>query len=217
MRPSWDDYFFQVAAVVATRATCPRASIGAVLVKNKRVIGTGYNGVPERFDHCAETAEHLALQHCPDAVHAEYNALANALVPAFGATLYVVGPRRVCPDCADRLRENGVTDIRWRPSISSLDALAHDIRAWQAATFPQATPSSVAEHLRREAEELAGEPSNSEEMADIFHLLVAAAAANDYDLTTVVATKLAVNQARRWGRPDAFGVVEHLRETDHVG
>lgn len=118
-RASWDDYFFKITADVATRATCPRASIGAVLVKNKRVISTGYNGVPEGREHCPDIPEHMALEHCQAAIHAEYNALANALVPAFGATLYVVGPRPVCPDCRDRLRENGVTDIRWRESVEA--------------------------------------------------------------------------------------------------
>lgn len=94
-----------------------------------------------------------------------------------------------------------------------LDALARDIVAWQAMTFPQATPASVAEHLKREAVELTDEPSSAEEIADVFHLLVAAAAANGYDLGDIVATKLAVNQARRWGQPDpATGVVEHLKE-----
>jgi dCMP deaminase len=112
-RPSWDAYFFDLAAKVAGRATCPRAKIGAVLVKQKRIIGTGYNGVPSGEPHCPNTPEHLALDHCADAVHAERNALANALVPAFDATLYVVGPRPVCPNCRDALRLCGVTDIRW--------------------------------------------------------------------------------------------------------
>lgn len=216
MRPSWDEYFFGMAAHVAARSTCPRASIGAVLTKNKRVIGTGYNGVAEGVDHCPNTAEHMALAHCEAAVHAEYNALANALVPAFGATLYVVGPRSVCAHCADRLHENGVTDIRHQYGIATLDTLAREIRAWQAQTFPYATPESVAEHLRREAEELAGEPSNPEEMADIFHLLVAAAEVNGYDLVDVVATKFVVNRRRQWQAPDFQGVVEHVREAGHA-
>jgi hypothetical protein len=154
----------------------------------------------------------MALLHCQDAIHAEYNALANALVPAFGATLYVVGPRRVCPDCADRLRENGVTDIRHRESVPTLDALAHEIRVWQAEKFPHATTTSIAHHLYREAEELVGAPFSPEEMADIFHLLVAAAEANRYDLVDIVARKFAINQQREWQAPDEHGVVEHIRE-----
>lgn len=212
MRPSWDSYFFEVAAVVAKRATCPRAAIGAVLTKNKKVIGTGYNGVAADRPHCPDTDEHRALEHCQDAVHAEYNALANALVPAFGATLYVVGPRRVCPDCADRLRENGVTDIRHRASVPTLDSVLAEVVAWQRQTFTYATPASITDHLRREAIELAADPTNLSELADVM-LLVAGLASNlGADLTTVVAEKLAINRRRTWGQPDENGVVEHVRE-----
>ena len=218
-RPSRDDFWFGLAAQYATRATCPRASIGAVLVKFDRIIGAGFNGAAPGLPHCLERnqtrEQHLAIDHCAWAVHAERNALYNALIPADGATLYVVGIRRVCEHCRDYLESRGVTDIRYRePSAAlpaGLDALARDIRAWQAETFPLATPASVSEHLRREAEELSGEPNNPEEIADIFHLLVAAAEANGCDLAAVVATKFAVNQARVWGRPDAAGVVEHVR------
>lgn len=210
-RPSWDDYFFRIAAEVATRATCPRAQIGAVLVKDHKILSCGYNGPPSGAPHCPETPEHLALAHCKASLHAERNALANAMGQPYGATMYVVGPRVVCPDCRDALKLCGV-EYRHRAGVPSLDRLVRDIRAWQARTFPHATPSSVAEHLRREAEELAGEPTNPEEIADIFHLLVAAAEANDYDLAAVVGTKFAVNQARTWGKPDEMGVSEHVRE-----
>jgi dCMP deaminase len=214
-RPDRDTYWFRMAAHVATRATCPRASIGAILVKFDRQIGAGFNGAPEGEPHCDEIeplADHLALEHCERARHAEINALRNALLPPFGATLYVVGPRPVCVNCADRLREAGVSAFKWRATVPSLDTLARAIAAWQAVTFPQATPASVAEHLKREAVELAEQPSDPEELADLFHLLVAAAEANGYDLIDVVSTKFAVNKARRWGKPDAAGVVEHLKE-----
>lgn len=211
MRPDRDTYWFHMASVVAMRATCPRASIGAVLVKFDRVISCGFNGSPEGEPHCPETPEHMALAHCERARHAEVNALRNALLPPFGATLYVVGPRPVCVNCSDRLREAGVSTIKWRASVPSLDVLAADIRAWQAETFPHATPASVAEHLRREAEELEAAPADPEEIADLFHLLIAAAEANGYDLIDVVASKFAINRARTWGQPDAHGVVEHVR------
>jgi dCMP deaminase len=201
-----------MASVVATRATCPRAAIGAVLVKFDRVVSCGFNGSPEGEPHCPETAEHMALAHCERARHAEINALRNALLPPFGATLYVVGPRPVCVNCSDRLREAGVSTIKWRAEVQTLDGLSRDIRAWQAVTFPKATPSSVTEHLRREAEELAAAPLSPEEMADVFHLLVAAAEAAGYDFAEIVARKFSENKARTWGKPDAHGVVEHVRE-----
>lgn len=216
-RPDRDTFWFGLAAQYATRATCPRASIGAVLVKFDRIISAGFNGAPSGEPHCLErdqtTEQHLALRHCEWALHAERNALMNAFVPADGATLYVVGPRPVCMNCRDYLASRGVNDIRHRYGVASLDTLAREIRAWQAKTFLYATPTSIAEHLRREAEELVAEPSDPEEIADVFHLLVAAAEANGYDLVDVVATKFVVNLNRDWSaRPDAAGVVEHVRD-----
>jgi dCMP deaminase len=210
-RPSWDDYFFQVAATVATRATCPRASIGAVLVRDKKILSTGYNGPAAGLPHCPTTPEHLNLAHCLASLHAEKNALTNATVQTFGATMYVVGPRVVCPDCRDAMQLCGVS-YRYRPTVHTLDALATAIRAWQAVTFPHATPGSVTEHLRREAEELAAAPFSPEEIADIFHLLIAAAEVNRYDLVEIVARKFAINRSRTWMPPDSKGVVEHVRE-----
>ncbi len=119
-RPSWDDYFFQMAALVATRATCPRASVGVVLVKHKRVLGCGYNGNAEGVPHCPSSGtaltEHMALEHCLTAVHAECNALANSAGNVYGATAYVVGPRTVCHDCSFSMTRAGITDVRWRAS-----------------------------------------------------------------------------------------------------
>jgi dCMP deaminase len=210
-RPDWDTYFFQVAATVATRATCPRASIGAVLVKDKRILSTGYNGPPSGEPHCPTTPEHMALAHCLASRHAERNALRNATVQPFGATMYVVGARVVCPNCRDAMQLCGV-EYRYRPAVETLDSLAQAIRTWQAATFPHATAGSVTEHLRREAEELAAAPLSPEEIADIFHLLVAAAEVNRYDLVEIVTRKFAINRERTWMPPDQMGVSEHVRE-----
>jgi dCMP deaminase len=216
IRPDRETFWFGLAAQYATRATCPRASIGAILVKFDRLCGAGFNGAPPGQPHCLERnqtlEQHMAIDHCAWAVHAERNALYNALIPADGATLYVVGIRRVCEYCRDYLHARGVEDIRYREAVPTLDTLARDIRAWQAETFPQATPASVAEHLRREAEELSDEPSSTEEIADIFHLLIAAAEANGCDLIAEVARKFAVNRRRVWGQPDSAGVVEHVQE-----
>lgn len=218
-RESWDDYFFRIAVAISSRSTCPRANIGAVLTKRNVIIGTGYNGARPGQPHCLERnqtlEQHMALDHCGWSVHAEKNAVYNSFIQVDGSTLYVVGPRPICPDCRDYLRARGVEDIRHRDFAPSLDALARDIRAWQAVTFPHATPSSVAEHLRREAEELASAPMSPEEIADIFHLLVAAAEVNRYDLGELVARKFAINQQRVWGEPEPVtGVVEHIRAVE---
>lgn len=212
MRASWDEYWFQIAAAVASRATCPRARIGSVLVKRNMIIASGYNGVAAGDPHCPETPEHMALDHCRDSVHAERNALRNALVPAYGATLYVVGQRSVCIACREALTFCGVTDVRHRMSAPSLDVLARDIQAWGARTFPDSTPASTAEHLRREVVELLENPGHREEQADVFHLLVQLARVTGNDLAADVAWKFAINQRRAWGQPDSDGVVEHVRE-----
>ena len=204
-------YWFGMAAHVATRATCPRASIGAVLVKFDRIIGCGFNGAPDKEPHCPQTPEHMALDHCRISRHAEDNALRNALLPAYGSTLYVVGGRKVCPDCSDKLRQAGVMDIRWRVSVPTIDSVIREVNEWQAVTFPRATPASVVEHLRREVQELVNDPTDTAELADVVFLAVGLAYELGVDLKTIVADKLAVNRARQWGQPDAHGVVEHIR------
>ncbi len=91
-RPSWDEYFMQVAFVVATRATCPRRSVGAVIVLDKRILATGYNGAPRGLAHCTEVGCHLVAGHCIRALHAEQNAILQAAmngVSTRGATVYV--------------------------------------------------------------------------------------------------------------------------------
>ena len=213
-RPDRDAYWFRLAADVATRATCPRASIGAVLTKFDRIIACGFNGAPEGEPHCPETPAHMALDHCQRSRHAEVNALRNALLPPFGATLYVVGNRPVCPNCADRLREAGVMDIRWRVAVPTLDSVIREVNDWQAVTFPRATPASVVEHLRREVLELVADPTNTSELADVVFLAVGLAYELGVDLKTIVAEKLAINRTRIWGQPDSHGVVEHVREAD---
>lgn len=218
MRPDRDTFWFGLAAQYATRATCPRAAIGAVLVKFDRLIGAGFNGAPEGEPHCLEVdgetlALHMALDHCHRARHAEINALRNALLPPFGATLYVTGNRPVCINCKARLRESGITDIRDRYDVPSLDDLARQIRAWGAATFPTSTPESTAEHLRREIDELLADPTDAVEQADVFHLLVQLARVTGVDLAAEVERKFSINRRRIWQQPDPVtGVVEHVRE-----
>lgn len=115
-RPTWDAYWFDMARLVSTRATCPRAHIGAVLVKFNRIVSVGYNGVPEGEPHCLERESldaHAALIHCPWSRHAEANCLRNAFSNPYGATLYGVGARTICPNCSDRLKSAGVTDTHW--------------------------------------------------------------------------------------------------------
>ena len=65
-----------VAKVVASRSTCPRASVGAVIVKNKRILSTGYNGASSKEPHCAAVGCLMINNHCERTIHAETNAVA---------------------------------------------------------------------------------------------------------------------------------------------
>lgn len=102
LRPSWDEWFLKIATVVAERATCTRRRYGAVLVKDHKIISTGYCGAPRGDQNCCDSDKKCkrtelgfgpgkGYDHCVS-VHAEQNAIINAGVDkAMGATLYVAG------------------------------------------------------------------------------------------------------------------------------
>lgn len=99
-RPELDRYFLDIADVVATRATCDRAHIGAVLVKDKYIISTGYNGAPHGLNHCDEVGHLMENDHCVRTTHAEQNAIIQAAVHGSStknATLYSThSPCSIC-------------------------------------------------------------------------------------------------------------------------
>lgn len=78
-RQSWDDYFMSVARTIATRSTCDRKYVGAVIVRDKVILSTGYNGSIRGLPHCDWDAGHMMEDgHCVRTVHAEVNAIAQA-------------------------------------------------------------------------------------------------------------------------------------------
>ncbi len=90
-RPDWDTYFMNIAKEVASRSTCPRASVGAVIVKDNRILSTGYNGAPSGEPHCLEVGCLIINNHCERTIHAETNAVVQAAkygVNINGSTLY---------------------------------------------------------------------------------------------------------------------------------
>ncbi len=91
-RPSWDDYFMSIVKIIASRGTCDRLYTGAVLVKNNRIISTGYNGSPPGLPHCHDAGHLLEDSHCVRTIHGEHNALLQAAVQGgtstAGSTLY---------------------------------------------------------------------------------------------------------------------------------
>jgi dCMP deaminase len=91
-RPSVDTYFLNMAELVSTRATCDRAHVGCVLVKDKSVIGTGYNGSMVGMEHCDDVGHLMEEGHCVRTVHAEMNALVQAAKHGHataGSTAYI--------------------------------------------------------------------------------------------------------------------------------
>lgn len=111
-RPGWDEYFMQIARTVATRATCPRASVGAVLTRDKRILTTGYNGAPRGVRHCTDVGCMMVDGHCQRATHAEANAIVQGAlhgVSLAGATAYCT--HEPCAGCTKLLISAGVTRI----------------------------------------------------------------------------------------------------------
>ena len=108
-RPSWDEYFIKLVDEVAQRATCDRGKSGCIIVKDKRILCSGYVGSPPGFQHCDEAGHLLkkvidddgtVRQHCMRTIHAEQNAICQAAkygIPLEGTTLYcTMEPCRVC-------------------------------------------------------------------------------------------------------------------------
>lgn len=111
-RPNWDEYFLKLAMLASERATCPRMHCGCVLVKNKNVIATGYNGSIPGDDHCDEVGCLIVDNHCVRTVHAEMNALVQAAKRGHAveeATAYVTN--MPCSTCAKALIAAGVKRV----------------------------------------------------------------------------------------------------------
>ncbi len=111
-RPDWDEYFLKLAMLASERATCPRMHCGCVLVKNKNVIATGYNGSIPGDDHCEDVGCLIVDNHCQRTNHAEMNALMQAAkkgVAVDGATAYVTN--MPCTTCAKALIGAGIKRV----------------------------------------------------------------------------------------------------------
>ena len=111
-RPSWNEYFMNVAHEVAKRSTCERAQVGAVIVKDKRILTTGYNGSPRGLPHCTEVGCLMDNGHCVRTLHAEQNAIIVAALHGViteGATIYIT--HQPCFLCAKMIINAGIVQI----------------------------------------------------------------------------------------------------------
>ena len=87
-RISWDEYFIQITELISKRGTCPRKKVGALIVKENKIIASGYNGAPVGMKHCSEAGCIIKNDHCVRVIHAEINALLQAGKEAKDAKLY---------------------------------------------------------------------------------------------------------------------------------
>jgi dCMP deaminase len=110
LRPDFKHYIFGIAREVAKRSTCSRLQVGAVAVRDGRILATGYNGAPTHWKHCDHTEK--PDERCTISVHAEANVVAMAArfgIPLDGATIYIT--HSPCDGCMRLMRNAGIAKI----------------------------------------------------------------------------------------------------------
>ncbi|MGC8976391.1 MAG: deoxycytidylate deaminase [Candidatus Ratteibacteria bacterium] len=133
-RPDWDEYFMKIAELISERSTCLRRKVGAVLVKDKRILATGYNGAPTGLPHCEEVGcirEKLKIpsgerHELCRGLHAEQNAILQAAyhgVSIKGSKLYITC--HPCSVCAKMIINAGIEEIIIKEGYP--DKMAEDI------------------------------------------------------------------------------------------
>jgi dCMP deaminase len=133
-RPSWEEYFMDITHLVAKRSTCLRRRVGAVLVKDKKILATGYNGAPSRLEHCLDIGCLRDKQKIPSGerhelcrgLHAEQNAIIQAAyhgVEIRGATLFCTN--HPCMICSKMIINAGIQKVVYEDGYA--DALAKEM------------------------------------------------------------------------------------------
>lgn len=133
-RPLWDEYFMDITFEMARRSTCNRAQVGAIVVRDKRILTTGYNGSPAGLPHCTDVGCLMVGDHCVRTLHAEQNAIIQAAlhgVSTGGAAIYVT--HQPCLTCAKMIINAGITRIVYGGDYP--DDLAHQFLREAAVTL----------------------------------------------------------------------------------
>lgn len=107
--------FMQITEVVAKRSTCLRARVGAIIIRDNRVVSIGYAGAPSRLDHCLDKGCQVEGGHCIRTVHAEANAIAFAAkagIPTDGAEMYIT--HSPCTNCAKLIINSGIRRVTYQ-------------------------------------------------------------------------------------------------------
>ena len=111
-RVSWAEYFMNIAQEVATRSTCNRKAVGAVIVRGKTILSTGYNGSIKGADHCDDAGHEMENDHCVRTIHAEGNAIVQAArhgIRIENSEIYVTASP--CYDCFKMIANAGINKI----------------------------------------------------------------------------------------------------------
>jgi dCMP deaminase len=128
-RPSWHEYFMSITELVAQRSTCTRRFVGAILVMDKRIISTGYNGAPSGISHCLDVGCLREQQGIPSGerhelcrgLHAEQNAIIQAAQQGStigGATLYCTN--MPCSICTKMLINSKINEVYYREGYADM-------------------------------------------------------------------------------------------------
>lgn len=128
-RPSFDQTFLDIAAVLSRRATCPRRQVGVIVADGRhRIVAAGYNGSPRGMAHCLEVGCQVVDNHCTRAVHAEINAVLNAPEPLHlqDGTMYLIGGTP-CYRCAQAIISSGIRQLVIREFGEGI----YDYVAWE--------------------------------------------------------------------------------------
>lgn len=148
-RPAWDDYFMKITKDVSMRSSCTRRSVGAILVKDRQILATGYNGAPADLRHCEETGCLRMQLQIPSGeraeicrgLHAEQNAIIQAAihgVPIKGAMLY--STTQPCLICAKMIINAGVKRIVYegdypdKLSLEMMNEAKIELIQWKSET-----------------------------------------------------------------------------------
>ena len=111
-RISWDEYFMAQSHLLSLRSTCSRLSVGATIVKDKRIVSGGYNGSIKGDEHCIDVGCKVVEGHCVRTIHAEINAILQCSkfgVGTEGATIYVT--HFPCLNCTKSIIQAGIKEI----------------------------------------------------------------------------------------------------------
>lgn len=146
-RPSWEEYFMEIAYLVAKRSTCLRRQVGAVVVKNKNILATGYNGAPRGITHCEVAGCLREKLNVPSGerhelcrgLHAEQNAIIQAAyhgTSIAGADLYCTN--RPCIICSKMIINAGIEKVYYQDGYS--DPLAEEMIAESGLTLIKMEP-----------------------------------------------------------------------------